>query len=218
MTLTSTTFFGFFLCVFLLSLVISENWRWLLLLVSSYIFYASWRPEYVFLLISTTGATYWAALQMEKGESRKSRLLYLVLCLTTVLGFLFVFKYYNFFFAYFARAVGIAGIRFNSPVMNLVAPIGISFYSLQIIGYCIDVYRGTHPAEKHFGKYALFVSFFPQVISGPIARANKLIPQKIRMDAMLQTLAVFHQFRKGTSLLFAFLAQGVVFPLQIAYF
>lgn len=177
MTLTSFAFFAFFAIVFLLSIVISARWRWLLLLVSSYIFYASWRPEYIFLLLFTTGITYWAALQMEKGESNKVRLIYLILCLITVLGFLFVFKYYDFFFAYFAKAVGIAGIRVDSPLMNLVAPIGISFYSLQIIGYCLDVYRGTQAAEKHFGKYAVFVSFFPQVISGPIARAGKLIPQ-----------------------------------------
>ena len=182
MTLTSSAFFAFFLIVFLLSVVISVRWRWLFLLISSYVFYASWRPEYFFLLLFTTGITYWAALQMEKGESRKTRHFYLTVSLITILGFLFVFKYYNFFFAYFARAVGIAGIRFNSPVINLVAPIGISFYSLQIIGYCLDVYRGTQPAEKHIGKYALFVSFFPQVISGPIARSGKLLPQFSKLN------------------------------------
>jgi D-alanyl-lipoteichoic acid acyltransferase DltB (MBOAT superfamily) len=177
MTLTSFTFFAFFLIVFLLSIVISARWRWLLLLISSYIFYASWQPEYVFVLLFTTGVTYWVALQMEKGESRRIRLIYLALCLITVLGFLFVFKYYYFFFEYLAKTIGRAGIIFDRPVINLVAPIGISFYSLQIIGYCLNVYRGTQPAEKHLGRYALFVSFFPQVISGPIAKARKLVPQ-----------------------------------------
>lgn len=147
------------------------------LLATSYFFYGCWNASYIALIALSTLVTYLCALLVEKAESMKNaaarKKLFVALSLVINLSILFVFKYYNFF----ALSVGrvFPGVAF--PTLNLLLPVGISFYTFQALGYTIDVYRGEIPAERNIITYALFVSFFPQLVAGPIESAKSLIPQ-----------------------------------------
>ena len=135
----------------------------------------SWNAKYVFLILFTTLASYLAALLIEKYNSKKK--IILAITLIICLGILFVFKYFNFFFETLTSIFSLFSIKLNSITLNLVLPVGISFYTFQTLSYVIDVYRGNIEAEKHFGYYATFVSFFPQLVAGPIERPENLLPQ-----------------------------------------
>lgn len=160
-------FTGYWLC--------PSRYRWAALLALSYYFYMSWSVKYLSLIIITTAVTYGAALLMERYRNR--RRLFLLLALTVCLGILFVFKYLDFTLSSVGRALSLVSVDLELPALGLLLPVGISFYTFQTLGYVIDVYRGEVRAERHIGKYALFVSFFPQVVSGPIGRAGSLMPQ-----------------------------------------
>ena len=129
------------------------RWRNGWLLVASYFFYMNWNASYAILLLAATTVTYVGALLMSRGRKK----LWLIVCLTINLGILFCFKYFM--------------------IWNVVLPVGISFYTLQSVGYLIDVYRGDIEAEKNPVVYALFVSFFPQLVAGPIERSKNLLGQ-----------------------------------------
>lgn len=157
-----------FICYWLLP----DKSRWLLLLVASYFFYMSWNPKYAILIFLTTLISYVCGLLLEKEENLKTRRLYVILSFVACFGILFIFKYYNFTVHVLNRF-----LPFNLSTINLLLPVGISFYTFQTASYVIDVYRGTIAAEHHFGVYATFVSFFPQLVAGPIERSNNLLPQ-----------------------------------------
>jgi alginate O-acetyltransferase complex protein AlgI len=131
----------------------------------------------------STASVFFAALLIQKTKSKKKKLLWLWLAVGLNLLILFVFKYLDFFFDSISEILSLAGISFSSPTLNLLLPVGISFYTFQAIGYLIDVFRGTKEIETHFGKFALYVSFFPQLVAGPIERANHLIPQLNNLNA-----------------------------------
>jgi alginate O-acetyltransferase complex protein AlgI len=152
--------------------------RWALLLVASYYFYASWRPEYLLLLMVSTGVDYFAAIGMESARTLQRRKGWLALSLSSNLLMLGYFKYAG-FLAESVRAVitPMGVVLGDTPAFDPLLPIGISFYTFQTIGYAIDVYRGNVPAERHLGRFALYVSFFPQLVAGPIERAGRLLPQ-----------------------------------------
>ena len=132
----------------------------------------SWNAKYVFLIFITTFTSYLCAILTEKNREHKK--LILTITLIVCLGILFVFKYFNFFFESINYLLG---NKLHSISLNLLLPVGISFYTFQTLSYCIDVYRGDIKAEKHFGYYATFVSFFPQLVAGPIERSDNLLPQ-----------------------------------------
>lgn len=177
MLFNSFDYLVFFPVVVILYFAIQERWRWLLLLFASYFFYACWKFEYVFLLTGTTLIDYFIGLQIEKAPGRKSKKSLLLVSVIVNLGVLAGFKYLNFFSENVNGLLKLFGSEPSFPVMNILLPVGISFYVFQSLSYTIDVYRGNSPAEKHIGRFALYVSFFPQLVAGPIERSTSLIPQ-----------------------------------------
>ena len=151
--------------------------RNILLLIASYYFYMNWKAEYALLLLSSTVITYLAALGISCSEDKGKKKLFLVLSIILNLAILFFFKYYNFLADNVEVLLYSCGMKIDIPDFPLLLPVGISFYTFQALGYSIDVYRGTTPVEKNFATYALFVSFFPQLVAGPIERSNNLLPQ-----------------------------------------
>lgn len=159
-------------------LIPSNKYRNMFLLVASYYFYMNWEPVYALLILLSTFTTFVCSLWVEKyHEYRCRKKLFLVANLVINLGILFLFKYFNFINESIFAVLDALGLRWNVPNLQLLLPVGISFYTFQAIGYSIDVYRGTIKAEKNFGIYALFVSFFPQLVAGPIERSANLLPQ-----------------------------------------
>ncbi len=148
-----------------------------MLLVASYYFYMNWKPAYALLLLTSTAVTYLAALGIGHFEEKRKKKLCLVSSLVLNLAILFLFKYYNFLSSNIEAALQSSGLAINIPEFGLLLPVGISFYTFQALGYSIDVYRGTTKVEHDFFTYALFVSFFPQLVAGPIERSNNLLPQ-----------------------------------------
>lgn len=170
--------YGIFLpLVFILYWLLPHKFRWMLLLVSSYYFYMSWNPKYVLLILTTTLISYLAAIFVEKSDNIMFKKIILAVTLTVCLGILFVFKYFNFFSQSFADLMSRFMISVNPVTLKLLLPVGISFYTFQTLSYVIDVYRGNEKAEKNFGIYATFISFFPQLVAGPIERTRNLLPQ-----------------------------------------
>lgn len=151
--------------------------RNLLLLIASYYFYMNWQPAYALLLLTSTFVTYIAALGIGCFENRRKKKICLVSSLVLNLAILFLFKYYNFLSSNISMGLEACGLKIDIPEFGLILPVGISFYTFQALGYSIDVYRGETKVERDFGTYALFVSFFPQLVAGPIERSNNLLPQ-----------------------------------------
>ena len=151
--------------------------RNLLLLIASYYFYMNWEPAYALLLLTSTILTYVAALGIGHFEDKRLKKTFLVCSLVLNLAILFLFKYYNFLSSNIMMAMHSCGIGMELPKFGLLLPVGISFYTFQALGYSIDVYRGVTKVERNFFTYALFVSFFPQLVAGPIERSNNLLPQ-----------------------------------------
>jgi len=177
MLFNSLHFLMFFPIIILLYFAFKHRHRWIILLLSSYYFYMSWRAEYVILLAISTLTNYFAALGIDKSNSRKAKNIFLVFSLATNLGLLFAFKYFNFFSDSIREILAQFAIPLNPITLKVLLPIGISFYTFQSIGYTIDVYRGKIKPEKHLGIFAVYVSFFPQLVAGPIERAKNLLPQ-----------------------------------------
>ena len=175
--------------VFLLGMVVGyyalpTRLRWVLLLAGSYFFYMCWNARYALLLLLSTAVTYAAALLIDRangiedGRARvRRKKAYVALSLVCNLGILFFFKYWNMIAATLDGALELAGLSARAPRLQVLLPVGISFYIFQALGYTVDVYRGDVRATRHFGKYALFVSFFPQLVAGPIERSSRLLHQ-----------------------------------------
>jgi alginate O-acetyltransferase complex protein AlgI len=138
-----------------------------------------WDPKYALLIITTTIIVYATALLMH-GRTQRIKKLCVAFSVLSNLGILFMFKYFNFFNNSIHDLFTAAGIGYPVPALNLLLPVGISFYTFQALSYTIDVYRGTREPEKHFGMFALYVSFFPTLLSGPIERSTRLLPQLYR--------------------------------------
>ncbi len=153
------------------------KYRWTILLAASYYFYMSWRPEYAILILGSTIIDYFAALKMSKYQDKKKRTPILLFSLFTNLGLLFTFKYFNFFSESFYHILKQFSHSATPFELNVLLPVGISFYTFQTLSYTIDVYRGDREPERHFGIFAVYVSFFPQLVAGPIERSTTLLPQ-----------------------------------------
>ncbi|MBQ7540734.1 MAG: MBOAT family protein [Clostridia bacterium] len=177
MLFNSVSFAVFLPIVFALYWLVPQRRRWALLLAASYYFYMSWNAKYIVLILFTTGVSYLCGRLLEKTADarRKKQLVALALCLC--FGVLFLFKYFGFFWETANAVLRRFAVPMHPLTLRLLLPVGISFYTFQTVGYVLDVYRGDARAERHFGKYAAFISFFPQLVAGPIERTNALLPQ-----------------------------------------
>ncbi len=149
----------------------------ILLLVASYVFYGWWDWRFLSLIIASTFLDYFVALQLGKTDVSKKRKLLLGISLVGNLGMLGFFKYYNFFVSSWIEAWSSFGITMEASTLNIILPVGISFYTFQTLSYTIDVYRKEMEPTKSFIDFAAFVTFFPQLVAGPIERASHLLPQ-----------------------------------------
>ncbi len=149
----------------------------ILLLVSSYFFYACWDWRFLFLLIFSTLLDYFTGIKMSDAKNESNKKFWFWLSISINLGFLGVFKYYNFFAQSFADAVSHLGLQVHPWTLKVILPVGISFYTFHGLSYVIDIYKNRIKAEKNFIDYSVFVSFFPLLVAGPIERATHLLPQ-----------------------------------------
>lgn len=181
MLFNSLKFLIFFPVVTFFYFVLPKKVRMYWLLAVSYVFYMGWNPKYVVLLFGSTAITYVSGLLLQRIEdgSRSLSLKKWVVAGSFLLnlGILFYFKYVNFFLDTWVQVLGLLGIGVSQRHFDILLPVGISFFTFQALGYTMDVYRGTIPAEKNFFRYALFVSFFPQLVAGPIERSGNLLSQ-----------------------------------------
>lgn len=185
MLFNSFEFLIFFPLVTLVYFVIPRKVRYLWLLLASYYFYMCWSAKYALLLLFSTCITYLSGILMERiktsgrSEENKQKAKKWVVAGSVILnlGMLGYFKYTNFLVDVVNRVTDAAGLHLNIPAFDIVLPVGISFYIFQALGYTVDVYRDDIYAEKNFFRYALFVSFFPQLVAGPIERSKNLLRQ-----------------------------------------
>ena len=152
----------------------------ILLLVSSYFFYACWDWRFMFLLIFSTLLDYYTGIKIHEAITKPKQRFWLWLNIGINLGFLGVFKYYNFFAHSFADGLYLLGFKANLGTLQVILPIGISFYTFHGLSYVIDIYKNRIKPEIDFINYSLFVSFFPLLVAGPIERATHLLPQIIK--------------------------------------
>lgn len=177
MTFNSWEFLLFYPIVALLYFALPKRAKWVMLLIASYFFYMCYQAELVFLIAGTTLISWIASITIEKNEKRWVRRLCLTVTLVVCFGVLFFYKYFNFLAGSAVGIIEYFGAKPSFVELKLLLPVGISFYTFQTLSYVIDVYRGDVKTERNFFFYALFVSFFPQLVAGPIERPGNLIPQ-----------------------------------------
>ena len=193
MLFNSLDFALFLPIVFLLYwFVFSKNLKLqnLLLVCASYLFYGWWDWRFLSLILFSTIVDYFVGLALSNQEDKKIRKLLLSTSVLVNLGFLAVFKYYNFFLDNFVEAFSFFGASINANSLNIIIPVGISFYTFQTLSYTIDVYRKKIDHKKDFIAFMAFVSFFPQLVAGPIERATNLLPQFYRKRVFNYSKAV----------------------------
>ncbi len=177
MSFNSWQFLIFLPVVVLLYWVLPKKFRWVMLLIASYFFYMSWNPWLIFLIVFTTGVSFMSGLLMEMYDSKKVKKACMIVTVVCCLGVLFFFKYFLFAVNSVIGLINLGGKNIAEFTLDLILPVGISFYTFQTLSYVIDVYRGKIKAERHLGYYALFVTYFPQLVAGPIERPENLLPQ-----------------------------------------
>ena len=177
MTFNSWEFLLFYPIVALLYFFLPKKLKWPMLLVASYYFYACYQAELTVLILATTFISWLASNIIAKTDNVKVKKLCLTVTLVVCFGVLFFYKYFNFLSGSVTGIINMLGGTVGSFEMNLLLPVGISFYTFQTLSYVIDVYRGDVEPERNFFFYALFVSFFPQLVAGPIERPGNLVPQ-----------------------------------------
>ncbi|MCD4712278.1 MAG: MBOAT family protein [Clostridiales bacterium] len=177
MLFNSFSFLLFFPIVTLIYFLVPHKIRYLWLLGASYFFYMSWNPKYALLIATSTVITYLSGLLIDSTKSRFKRKLWVGLSFASNLAILFFFKYFDFAVGNLGRVMASMGIEFMQPTFDVILPVGISFYTFQALSYTMDVYRREIFVEKNIAKYALFVSFFPQLVAGPIERSKNLLVQ-----------------------------------------
>lgn len=177
MLFNSFQFLVFFPIVVALYFAIPNRFRWILLLIASYYFYMCWNYKYIVLIMVSTVVDYCAGILIYRTDKKLPRKLLLLASLFTNLGLLFFFKYFNFFGESINAVFDRFNIFYHVPAYHFLLPVGISFYTFQTLSYTIDIYKRKQEPEYHFGRFALFVSFFPQLVAGPIERSVNLLPQ-----------------------------------------
>jgi len=204
MLFNSLTFVVFFVVV-LAAYWTLRSWeaRKNLLLAASYLFYGTWNPPFALLLFATTALDFWLGARIAAAGSPRARKAWLVASLTSNLSMLGFFKYGNFLLENTKALLALAGITYQPPHLDLFLPIGISFYTFHSLSYTLDVYRGTTTPTRSLRDFTLAVSFFPQLVAGPIVRAADFLPQAVQApkpDAsrfiwglLLMTLGLFQK-------------------------
>lgn len=177
MLFNSFEFLLFFPLVTILFFSIPHKYRWLLLLSASCFFYMFFIPVYILILFFTIIIDYFAGIWIERENNHKKRKVLLSLSLVANIGVLAIFKYYNFFIGNVNHVLESFNISGAIPFLEIILPIGLSFHTFQAMSYTIEVYRGNQTAEKHFGIYALYVMFYPQLVAGPIERPQNILHQ-----------------------------------------
>lgn len=218
MLFNSVDYLIFFTIVFTIYYILPRRTRYIWLLVSSYFFYMRWNAKYALLLFGCTVVTYIAGIFIENVNSSEDRREYiyikkgiLSICLFILIGALIYYKYFEFIMGYINKMLRYVHFREISIQYNIILPVGISFFVLQSLGYVIDVYRGEILAERNFFKYALFVSFFPQLVAGPIERSKNLLKQLSCSGTL-----TWEKFRHGVLLILYGLCCKVVIADRIA--
>lgn len=171
----------------------------------------SWKVEFIILIIISTLVDYFSALQISKSQTKSRKKFFLTLSLFVNLGLLFTFKYFNFFSDALRDVLALFTIQLQPATLQLFLPIGISFYTFQTLSYTIDVYRGNIKVEKHLGIFAVYVSFFPQLVAGPIEKGKNLLPQfykKVPFD--------YFRITNGLKLMFWGFFKKIVIADQVA--
>ena len=176
MLFNSFDFLVFFPLVTLLYFLIPHKFRWALLLIASCFFYMFFIPVYILILLVTILICYFAGMLIEKSEGKK-RKLYLVISIISTCVVLFVFKYFNFFNTNFLAIAQFLHLNYPIKFLNIILPLGLSFYTFQSLSYVIEIYRRKQKAEKNFGIYSLYVMFYPKIVAGPIERPQNLLHQ-----------------------------------------
>lgn len=176
MLFNSFHFIFFFIVVTCAYFLLPHSKRWVLLLAASCYFYMAFVPIYILILGFTIVVDYFAGIYIEKAEGRR-RKLFLIYSLVANIGTLCVFKYFNFLNENFSFLMKGFGLSNPVPYLSILLPIGLSFHTFQAMSYTIEVYRGNQKAERHFGLYALYVMFYPQLVAGPIERPQNLLHQ-----------------------------------------
>ena len=184
MSFNSSDFLIFFPIVVLIYFLIPQKLKNYWLLIASYYFYMCWNAKYALIILFSTIVTYLSGLALDTLQQRsadplimRKKKIVVAISVLLNLSLLFYFKYINFAIGILGDALSVFHIQLNLPSVDILLPVGISFYTFQALGYTIDVYRGDTCAEKNFFQYALFVSFFPQLVAGPIERSSHLLQQ-----------------------------------------
>ena len=178
MTFTSLTFLLFFPFVFLLYwLKPQQKWQNSILVLASYFFYGWWDYRFCLLMLLSSLVDYFIGIAVHATDDRRIQRRYLILSLISNLGLLGYFKYYNFFSDSFVSLLNQFGWSVHPVIAEVILPVGISFYTFQTLSYTIDIYRGKLEPTRNLIDYLAFVSFFPQLVAGPIERATNLLPQ-----------------------------------------
>jgi alginate O-acetyltransferase complex protein AlgI len=213
MRFNSLDYFFFFLAVVGLYFAVPLRWRKSWLLVASLLFYMYWSPIFILLILYSTTIDFFVARRVELADSPRARKQLLALSYVTNFGALFLFKYYNFFMGSWAALLRAAGFPFQAPLLHVILPVGISFYTFEAISYTTDVYRKKYPAERDYRRLLLFIVFFPKLIAGPIERAWHLIPQFER-----EKHPNFERTREGLSKILWGLFKKVVIADRLALY
>lgn len=177
MLFNSFDFIVFFLTVLIIYYIIPVRLQWYFILACSLIFYMSWRPELIFLLLGISFINYISGILIESAGAKRLKKRFLIIALILDFGLLAIFKYLMFISNTFAWLYEMLGREYPVGNFSIVLPMGISFYTFQAAGYLIDIYREDYKSEKDFFKFTTFMSFFPQIIAGPIERGNLMLPQ-----------------------------------------
>lgn len=177
MLFNSLEFLIFFPVVTILFFLLPHRFRWFLLLAASCFFYMFFKPVYILILLFTIIIDYYAGIFIENSATNKKKKFYLFWSLVANISVLAIFKYFNFFNDNITSLAEVFGYQNNIPYLTILLPIGLSFHTFQAMSYTIEVFRGNEKAERHFGIYALYVMFYPQLVAGPIERPQNVLHQ-----------------------------------------
>lgn len=177
MSFLSLEFYIFFLVSFLVYFALPQRMRCFFLLGASYFFYMKWRVGYIFVLLFCTMITYSTAILMDRFSGKREKKILLLISVISNFGLLCFYKYLNFANESLETLLSYFRLPYHIPHLEILLPLGISFFTFQAVSYSLDVYRGDQRPERHFGVFSLYLAFFPKLISGPIERASHLLPQ-----------------------------------------
>ena len=216
MLFNSLDFLIFFPIVVLIYMIVPRKLKYVWLLISSYYFYMSWNVKYVGLLLFSTIVTYFSGILIAKAHGDKQKKLVVAVSFLANLSVLGFFKYFDFFLHNLNKILAVAHIRLIDNPFSFLLPVGISFYTFQALSYTMDVYRGKVAPEKNLLKYALFVSFFPQLVAGPIEKTENLLRQI--NESTRKKMVSFDKFVSGFTLMLWGLFMKMVIADRISIF